>query len=253
MTNRMWILIGLLLTVPLPSSVTQAGQQVTQHAAALVGARADVVDVRDFVRGIHADSVSYDAAREYNTSEDLRILLDMLGNVDDAQYWPNVTMVLGATGNPAIVGPLIEFLHGGRNDTPRSTAVHRGRRSAITGLGYFAHETHDLDAMEYAMGYLLESVYPRTWSEREIPWLGESERLHMRLSMSAILALALTGRDEAENTLRDLAAADDMPASLRQVAESVLPDWEKINAYGLEEYYRTSEQGAPLAAIPSRR
>lgn len=252
MTNRMWLLIGLLLAVPLLSSVTQAGQQVTQQAATRVDARADVADVRDFVRGIHVNGISYDAAREY-ASEDPGILLDLLHNVDDAQYWPNITMVLGATGNPAIVGPLIEFLHGGYNDTPWSTAVYRGRASAIMGLGYFVHETRDSSAMNDAMGYLLESVYPQTWGEREIPWLGESERLPIRLSMSAILALALTGRDEAANTLRELVAADDMPASLRQVAESVLPDWERVNAYGLEEYYRTSEQGAPLTAPLSRR
>lgn len=248
MKNRMRLLVGALLIVSPLSSMTHAARQEA-HGRAEVGD----ADVGDFVRRIHTEGISYDAAKKY-TSEDSGILREMLQSVDDAQYWPNVTMVLGATGDAELVQPLIDFLRGERDDTSWSTAVYRGRASALTALGYLVHDTGDAAAMEY----LLESVDPGIWIEREIPWLpahdeSENERLRVLLSTSAILALALTGRDEAESRLRELTAVDGVPARLRQVAESVLPDWTRIKEAGLSEYYRTSKQGAPLAATPSRR
>ena len=105
------------------------------------------------------------------------------------------------------------------------------------------------------MGYLRASVDPRMWINREIPWLiaredSERERLRMRLSTSAILALALTGRDEAAIELHKLAeGGEGVPARLRQVAESALPHWERIKKDGLAEYYRTGDQGV----VASRR
>ena len=247
MTNRMRLLVGALLIVSPLSSVTHAARQEAQGRA-----EAGDAGVSDFVRRIHTEGIAYDTAKKY-ASEDSGILRGMLQRVD-AQYWPNVTMVLGATGDAELVRPLIDFLHGGRDDTSWSSAVYRGRASALTALGYLVHDTGDAIAMEY----LLASVDPGIWIEREIPWLpahddSENERLRVLLSTSAILALALTGRDEAGSRLRELTAVDGVPARLRQVAESVLPDWTRIKEAGLSEYYRTSEQGAPLAATPSRR
>ena len=247
MTNRMRLLVGVLLIV---SSLNGAARTSRQEARGRA-------DVGDFLRRIHTEGISYDTAKQYYAFEGSGILLEMLGNVDDAQYWPNVTMVLGASGDAEQVGSLIGFLHGDlygeRNDT-WSTAVYRGRASAITALGYLVHDTGDPKAMEY----LLDSVDPEIWSQREIPWLhmrgdSESKRLSMLLSTSAVVALALTGQHEAAAKLRELTDTDDTPARLRQVAESVLPDWKKINEAGLSEYYRTREQSAPLAATSSRR
>ena len=250
MTNRMRLLVGALLIVSSLNGAARTGRQEARGRA----------DVGDFLRRIHTEGISYDTAKQY-ASEGSEIPFEMLGNVDDAQYWPNVTMVLGASGNAELVKPLIDFLHGNlhgeRNDT-WSTAVYRGRASAIMALGYLVHDTGDPEAMEY----LRDSVDHRIWSQREIPWLrtrgatrgdSESERLSMLLSTSAVVALALTGQHEAAAKLRELTDTDDAPARLRQVAESVLPDWEKINEAGLSEYYRTREQGAPHAATSSRR
>ena len=241
MKNGMRLLIGALLIVSPLSSVTQAGQQEARGRA----------DISDFVRGIHVEGSSYDAAKAY-TSEDLGILLDMLQRVDDAQYWPNITMVLGATGDPAMVQPLINCVHGRDGYTGWSTAVYRGRASAITALGYLVHESGNVSAMKY----LLESVDPQIWIQREIPWLlarDNAERVRVQLSTSAILALALTGQEDAANRLHELMATEGVPARLRQVAESVLPDWERINESGLSAYYRTDEKSTPLAATAARR
>ena len=246
MTNRMRLLVGALLILSSLNGAARTGRQEARGRA----------DIGDFLRRIHTEGISYDTAKQY-AFEGSGILLEMLGNVDDAQYWPNVTMVLGASGDAELVEPLIDFLHGDlygeRNDT-WSTAVYRGRASAIMALGYLVHDTADPEAMQY----LRDSVDPRTWSRREIPWLrmrgdSESERLSMLLSTSAVVALALTGRHEAAAKLRELTDTDDAPARLRQVAESVLPDWKKINEAGLSEYHRTRGQGAPHAATSSRR
>ena len=91
----------------------------------------------------------------------------MLWNYEDAQYWPNITTVLGLIGDDAAVVPLIDFVRGRDSDTEWSTAVYRGRASAIPALGYLVNKSGNAKAMKY----LLKSVDPQIWIEREIPWL----------------------------------------------------------------------------------
>ena len=135
---------------------------------------------------------------------------------------PNITTVLGFIGDDAAVVPLIDFVRGQDSDTEWSTAVYQGRASAIPALGYLVNKSGNAKAMKY----LLKSVDPQIWIEREIPWLiarENEERLRVRLSTSAVLGLALTGTIEAELKLHELLNDEGTHSRIRHVAESVLP------------------------------
>lgn len=206
------------------------------------------MDVRDFVRAVYVEGVPYDAATRY-TSEDSAVLLEMLGDHANALYWPNITMVLGVIGDDAVVEPLIDFVHGRNGGTEWSTSVYRGRVSAVGALGYLVNK-NESPAARAALEYLLDSVDPATWDDREIPWLAgrkDAGRIREQLSVTAILGLAITGRDEAADRLNELLDDERTPTRLRSVTESVRPALDEIRAHGLSAYY----QGGKRLAIAS--
>ena len=90
-------------------------------------------NVSDFVRGMYIHGLPYAAAREYAKPEHVEPLLTMLHDSDDALYWPNITKVLGLTGEDAVVQPLIDFVRGTEE---WSTPIYRGRLSGLIALGY---------------------------------------------------------------------------------------------------------------------
>ena len=236
MTIGTTFLVGpLLIALPLCSSAQ------TRHEAG------DRADVKDFVRGIYVEGLPYDAATEY-TSEDSAVLLEMLRNDEEAIYWPNITMVLGVIGDDAAVRPLIDFIHGRGSGAAWSSVAYRGRASALGALGYHVNKSGNAEALTY----LLDSADPAIWIHRDIPWLAarnDAERLRVQLSVSSVLALALTGRDEAAHRLDDLLHAEATPTRLREVAESVQPDLAEIKENGLSAYYQMGKKGQrPLAA-----
>ena len=237
MRKSMFLIVALLGAVPLCSAA--------QTASGPTG-------VEDFVRRAYIEGLSYDAAKEYATPKHLEPLLAMLADTEDAPYWPNVTMVLGLSGNDAVVDPLIDFVRG----TPEwSTAIYRGRMSGVTALGYYVHESSDDHSRETALDYLRRSVHPEVWISREIPWLGgrdDEERLRVQLSVSAVLGLALTGTEEAAQELEELRNAETTPARLRRVAESVRSDLYEIRKNGLAAYYG-SEKSSALGSVAAAR
>lgn len=209
------------------------------------------VDVRDFVRAAYVEGVPYDAATRY-TSEDSAVLLEMLGDHANALYWPNITMVLGVIGDDAVVDPLIDFVHGRNGGTEWSTSVYRGRISAVGALGYLVNK-NESPAARAALDYLLDSVDPAAWDDRELPWLVGREdagRIREQLSVTAILGLVITGRDEAADRLNELLDDERTPTRLRNVTESVRPALDEIRAHGLSAYYQGGK--GPAIASASR-
>ena len=117
------------------------------------------------MRQIHTEGMRYTGAREYGVN-DLPALLKILADEDEAMYWPNATMVLGAIGDGAAVEPLIKVVEGRHNEQPRppSTVTYRGHRSTLFGLGLL--DGTDAREAAAAVEYLLESTRPETWAER---------------------------------------------------------------------------------------
>ena len=196
------------------------------------------MDVETFVRSVYIHGLPYDAATRY-TSDDAGILTEMLQNSENAIYWPNVTMVLGIIAAEGTVESLIDFIHGHDGPVEWSSTMYRGRVSALAGLGYVVNKTKNKKALDY----LLASVRPTIWHERNMPWLmvrEDADRRALDMSSSAVLALALTGHAAAVRKLNELASDDDAIPRLQQMAVSVRPDLIEIRENGLVEYYGSS-------------
>ncbi len=202
--------------------------------------------LENFVYGIHAGSNTYGAAMEVARSETADALLRLLHDPAMAPHWPNVTMLIGARGDPGMVSPLIDFVEAKDSDIGWSAQVYRGRTSAIMALGYLVHESGD----PHALRYLIASVDPRIWtSERQVPWVLSHESpnwLSQQLSTAAVTALAFTGRPEARDALdRVIDTRDDR---IQEVARAMRPEWELISRAGLQGYYQRDRSGGPVAA-----
>ena len=241
-------LVGVLLVaLPLFGTAETVGDETETQAGGESG-----TDVKGFVRQLYVHGVPYDAAKKY-ASGDPKALLMMLEDEREALYWPNVTMVLGVSGDSALVRPLIDFVHGKKSPAKWSSAVYRGRTSGIMALGYLVHES--IDGNVEAMRYLLDSATPASWNKRDIPWLairGDAEHLKLQMSLSAVLALALTGKEEAGRKLDELRNSRVAHTRIREVAESARPDWEEINTHGLLAYYQVGQESA-AAPIPDAK
>ena len=218
-------------------------------ASASLGRAQHRSPVADFVRAIPLHGLTYADAALY-TSRDSGVLIGMLRDVDDAEYWPTAAMVLGIIGDDCAVQPLIDFVEGRGSDLEWSDVVHRARMSGITGLGYLARKRGN----EQAMAYLLASVDPDTWLDREIPWLtadgdDEAARLSLQLAGRAVLALGLTGRESAGQRLDALATGTGVDPAFRQLAVAAKADWEQVpgsSPTGFPDTWSTPARSFPL-------
>lgn len=206
--------------------------------------------VGKFVHGIHGGDNTFGAAKRIAALEDAETLVEMLKNPAMAPHWPNITMLIGVSGQSAMARPLIDFAEGRNSNVEWSLPVYRGRTSAITALGYLVHEAGgDQDVMDY----LTKSIRPGVWAEREVEWIlahPEQNRLSVQLSSSAITALALTGEAQAGKTLTELTNSENR--RLREMAEAMLPEWEEISSAGLTAYYERERKDGPVAGNVSR-
>ena len=205
------------------------------------------------MRGVYFHGLPYAEAKQYATPEYHAPLLTMLQNTEEAPYWPNITMVLGLTGDDAVAEHLIDFVRGTEE---WSTLIYRGRLSGVLGLGYLVHVSsreRGEPNME-AMTYLVDSVRPEKWTERNIPWVmgrGDEERLRVQLSVSAVLGLALAGTNEAAEYLAELQYSGE-PRRVRRAAEAVQDDVAQINGAGLAVYYGAVQDESPQRSSAAR-
>lgn len=200
-------------------------------------------DLTDAVRRIYVEGMPYAVANSF-TSRDTPTLLGMLRDADDAPYWPNIAMALGVIGDDRALRPLTDFIEGRDSTTEWSSALYRARVSAVGALGYLVYKSGNTDALRY----LHDAVDPNYWIQQDIPWLEtrpNADQLRLQLSTTAILGLALTGREEAANRLDELSAAATTPTTLKPVIQSAQNDLDIIRDTNLAAYYGTPMDGVP--------
>ena len=103
---------------------------------------------------------------------------------------------------------------------PRTSAVYRGRLSGLYGLGYLARADSAGAGSDRALEYLRASLKPSDWTSRNLPWVAGGEDA-VELSIASVHALSITGDDEAQALLREIATGD-VEDRTRYAAESAL-------------------------------
>lgn len=196
----------------------------------------------EFVRGTYVEGIPYESARALSPSV-VPVLLSMLEDEEEAVYWGNIAVTLAIVGDETAVEPLIEFIEqdvgGGVSDS-----LYRAKTSALMALGYLANE----GGSEWALVYLMESVYPESWSLRGIEWQAplhaSAEERDVELSRVAILGLALSGREEARTALAiHLAESGGLSAAQDGLVENAVATLDRIAAVGLSAYYQEERAG----------
>ena len=200
---------------------------------------AQEMDIRDFVHQIYIEGMPYEAANAYDSTA-VPTLMEMLADSTEAPYWANIAVVLCIIGDPIYVDPLIDFIKADQGTL--TDEIYRAKSSAIMALGYLINKTGD----ENALNYLIESIDPGVWAQREVQYVGpyeaSTEARDLNLSTMAMLGLALSGRPEAMEALSRVTvpegAVDD---PLAGVAAAAREAHQQIAADGLVEYYRNQD------------
>jgi hypothetical protein len=205
------------------------------------------MDVRDFVRQVFIHGIPYEEASRYDASA-VPVLLAMLRDPAEEDFWANVAVVLGVIGDERAVEPMISFIQSDPGPADMSPARYRARTTALMAMGYLVNRTGN----QRALNYLQESARPEAWAQRDIkgtaPFQASTSERNVDLSKHAILGLALSGRPEAAQTLRSLQepastdAARAFQAQVRDLVSEALNEHQKVTSRGLADYDRMNRR-----------
>jgi hypothetical protein len=181
----------------------------------------------------------------------LPVLIKMLDDPRDEQYWANIVMTLGMLGDSRAVGPLINFITRSEEPSELSAPQTVAKTSAVMFLGYIVNKT----GKGQALTFLAEGVDPQVWENRNIQWSSYfyplTRERNNQLAVMSIIGLAISGRPEAKKILRGLQHPVSDPNSMvvRQrlpeianVIDDALKANEKISRDGLKKYYESTRR-----------
>ncbi len=196
-------------------------------------------DVRDFVRQHFFHGTPYEQATTYGT-EAIPVLLEMLKDPKEMEWWPNIVATLGMIGDESVVDPLIEFLENNGNG-PLERSHYSAKSVVPLALGYAVNRSGSSKALDY----LIAATDPQFWSSKKV---GRSEfqasmaQRNDDLTTKVTLGLALTGNSKARETLQNMKVSGSQSTREFQALHSDLIDEavrenETIEKQGLKQYY----------------
>ncbi len=199
--------------------------------------------VRAFVRAIYPEGLPIEQAQDFGP-EAVPVLQAILDNPEDKYYWPNALGVMGLIGAEPGTESLIDFVdEHSRADGGVDPATYRAVLSAYVALGYAAHESSN----DRAIAYLFNSAEALTSDPANLtaPDYVAGDGLWLSpvvTGQSAVLGLAVSGREEAVQMLDQLAeqcaaAGLDSASAFAQDAQSTL---QQVRSLGLQGYYARS-------------
>jgi hypothetical protein len=200
------------------------------------------VPIKEFVSQIYFEGLPLAEAATYG-EEDVDVLLSMLNDPSQTQYHENIVLTLGMIGSQRATDPLISYINT-PSPGPISRPAYKGKVGAIVALGYLVNRSGD----EKALSYLLESVSPNSWKQRNLRKLSKPGMTETQtgqdLSKYAIIALGLSGHPKASEQLRQLrdrkgaVIEGEFQEKMNNVIIESLQINEKISREGLLKYYK---------------
>jgi hypothetical protein len=200
-------------------------------------------NIENFARRDYFEGVPYEEVTLLDSATAVPILLKMLEDPDEEEYWPNAVVILGMLGDEQAVDPLIRFLEQSKTNN-LSHDHYNAKTLVLMALGYLVNKSGN----HKALAYLKDGVKPVIWSRRNLNWKspyhdGNGDR-NIRLSEMAIIGLALSGDPSAADTLRSLEepAATELDRRFQAKASDLVSEaisaHETISREGLATYDR---------------
>src|SRR5574341_2149108 len=163
----------------------------------------------------------------------------MLQSPAEEAAWANIVVTLGMIGDDRAVEPMIAFIEAGGQAT-LSRPQYAAKTSAVMSLGFIVNKTGNRRALDY----LKAGLAPDAWGAKLAPAIASFHAARAErdrdFSKYAILGLALTGKPEAADALRELRrpAAGTAPSAFAvqvdDLVSEALNDHAAIAAKGLE-------------------
>jgi HEAT repeat protein len=206
-------------------------------------------DIRSFVRQIYIEGVPYEQAIRFDANTAVPVLLSMLTDPNEEDYWPNVVITLGMLGDERAVDPLIKFLEQDVPGAQLSRSHYVAKTGVLMAFGYLINKS----GSQRALTYLRDSLKPDVWRQRGLSWLGpfnrDAEARDVQLTKMAILGLALSAHPAAAEALRSLQGPPQteperkLHARLSTAVAEALREHRIIATEGLVNYDRRKERG----------
>lgn len=196
------------------------------------------IPLERFVRQTFFHSVPYEQAALYGP-EVAPKLLEMLGQPAEEEHWSNIVVTLCIVADDDVFEHIRAFIgEDGTGVLPR--ASYAAKTNAITALGYLVYRT----GSEEALKYLTRGLEPSTWSER-IQWRSpyhSADELNSQLAQLSVIALALSGSNEARQTLeisREDVVGSKLLEGFQDLLDEAIETNKTVQLEGLEAYLRS--------------
>ena len=196
--------------------------------------------IEKVVRAAYPHGLPYALLKRY-PKEAAGKLREMLHSPAERPYQGQIAgalCIIGDAGDFKLIKSFIEEPPAKLSDDV--TIVNK--ETAITSLGYLLARTNDAQVLEF----LRTSLTDRGWENRRLAWLPQSDPASVRaiknMKMAAIVALALSGTDEAKNILKLLAdqklGPGDEDPNVQAIIKQAPAEIDKVREMGLENYSR---------------
>ena len=222
-------------------AATGGTQMALLDVAAAGESGAPPEDVRDFVRQYFVHGTPFDQASRYGP-EAVPVLLEMLDDPAEVEWWPNIVTVLGMIGEPTVFEPLKAFLEEPTEGT-LTRPHYQAKANVPLALGYLVNQSGN----EAALDYLIEGADPGFWQGQVMgraSFQASTAERNEDMAQRFVLGLALTGKPRALQALQALESGErSVAGGFAQRAESTISgaiaEHNKIAEQGLEAYDRS--------------
>jgi HEAT repeat protein len=109
----------------------------------------DPETIRAFVRKTYMEGIPYNQVQRMSPSLALPVLIKMLDDPRDEQYWTNIVVTLGMLGDGRAVNPLINFITRSEERSELSPPQAEAKTSAVMSLGYIVNKTGNRQALTF--------------------------------------------------------------------------------------------------------
>lgn len=167
---------------------------------------------RRYVRGLPKAQAS-----KYTSDSDRLKLLQMFYDDQYTEYRDNIVTVMGFSGGPEFVPPIIGYLNEGSGKL--SSAEYRAKRAAIISLGLLAGKTTDTKALSYLKNAVEK---PQSLSiQWTLPYSDSAAQRSERISTMAVWGLAMAGQTTTLKSLQGTSKKNNFNNQSQLLSEAV--------------------------------
>jgi len=197
--------------------------------------------IRNFVRQVYFEGVPFDQVNSISANAAIPVLLPMLNDLAEEEFYSNIVVTLGMLGDDRAVDPMINFITQKEGSREVSNSKSIAKSSAVMSLGYIVNKTGNAKALDF----LREGVDPEVWTRRKLTWVSKhvptAKERDNQMAVMSMLGLGISGHKDAKKILLDLKTP--APRSRFSVIRSEIQGFEGVVDDALKAHDEISRNG----------